>query len=330
MTDDPSPQDSPPIKPRRTDPSGRRADLLLEESRLAEVVQAGKVPDPEQSWSSPQSPRRRTILLSALALTLLALLAVGIPLAYKFLASSKKPAVPLPQPASLLPPNFMETSNAAEIRASTEAAIRGFMNASTDAQRCQFVLGGTSVEQRMTTFHQRPDAATPAGFGALLEVGHAAFAGIPIQVASASEANQQVGWSFILLPLRDRMVIDWEASVAYGTRSWADFIGNTHADPADMRVYLKRLSPPDPLPNLHYYEVSARADNGKALATVPADTTLATLLSATVPPGASQPVHLRLQWQHHDPSPPTLEIIALIHNFWIDTERWKASLHDTL
>ncbi len=323
MTDDPSPPASPPNTPRRTNPSGRSADLLLEETRLAEAVQAAEVPDPEESWSSPQSPRRRTILLSTLAL-----LAVGIPLAYKFLASSKNPAVPLPQQASILPPNFMETSNAAEIRASTEAAIRGFMSATTDAQRCQFVLGGTSVEQRMTKFHQRPDSATPAGFGALLEVGHAAFAGIPIQVATASEANQQVGWSFILLPLRDRMIIDWEASIAYGTRSWADFIGNTHADPADMRVYLKRLSPPDPLPNLHYYEVSARAENDNVLATVPADSPLATLLSATVPLGASQPVHLRLHWQHHDSSPPTLEIIALIHNFWIDAERWRSSLRE--
>jgi len=304
---------------------------LLEESRLAKAAHthAAEVPDPEQSWSSPQSSPRRTILLSTLALTLLA---VGIFLAYKLSASAKDPVATATATAtsSPRPPNFMETSNAAEIRASTEAAIRGFMNASTDAERCQFVLGGTRVEQRMTKFHQRPDAATPSGFGTLLQVNFAAFAGIPIQAATASEANQQVGWSFILLPLRDRMVIDWEASVAYGTRSWADFLGNTHADPADMRVYLKRLSPPDPLPNLHYYEVSARAENGNVLATIPADSPLATLLSATVPLGASQPVHLRLRWQHLDSSPPTLEIIALIHNFWLDAERWKASLRNPL
>ena len=268
-------------------------------------------------------PGTRITLLALLALPLLA---VGILVAYKFSTSASPPVTATPRLDSPLPPNFMETSSAAEVRASTEAAIRGFMNATTDAERCRFVLGGASVLPRMAEFHQRPNSPSPEGFGSLLDVGLAAFSGIPIQVATASEANQQVGWSFILLPLRDRMVIDWEASVAYGTLSWPDFISNQPPQASDLRVYLKRLFPPDPDPGLHVYEVSARAESATATATVKATTPLAALLTAIAPPGASQPVHARLQWRPHDASPPTLEITDLLHNFWIDADRWKASL----
>lgn len=311
-------------------PSSRRTrtpDLAEEEARRESTVRTVlEDRGPEQSWLRPERhlPPLRII---GLAVLLVLITICGALLGIRLLSRHQ------PAPETVTPPPrparpFLETAPVEEIEAQTLATVKGFMNAGTPAERCRFVIGGVELAEKMRAFYERPGSPAPGPFGSILKVQDGAFGGHPIKVVFAAEDNDTVGWSFILVSLQDRLAIDWEASVAYGQLSWDDLLRDQPRQPVQMRVYLRRTTGLNsPSTDHHFYEVSARGGEDHLLATVEADSPLATELAQAVPPGASQPVNLRLRWPPPATDRPHPEITTLLHNFWINTQRLERALH---
>ena len=119
--------------------------------------------DPEQPWTAEEKegPKRKTILIIAGTTALLAALLF---LTFKFtkvpLGAALTSSARLAQNTS---PSLMETGNVTEIRTATQATVRGFMEASNYTDRCNFVGGGSELEERMREEkeHLTPHSGSP-------------------------------------------------------------------------------------------------------------------------------------------------------------------------
>lgn len=321
VPEQPAPPEVVRLEPTRSPPQRTRTpDLVEEQARRESTIRTVQNQGPEQSWLRPER-RLPPFRIIGLAILLILITISGALLGVRLLSRHRptpEAVTPAPRPAR----PFLETASVEEIEAQTLATVKGFMNAETPAERCRFVIGGKKLAEKMRAFYERPGSPAPAPFGSILKVQDGAFGGHPIKIVFAAEDNGTVGWSFVLVSLRDRLAIDWEASVAYGQLSWDDLLRDQPRQPVQMRVYLRRM--PDeasPSPERHLYQVSARRSETPLLATVPTNSPAAIELARTVPPGASQPVNIRLRWPPPSTDIPHAEITELLHNFWIDTER---------
>jgi len=225
-----------------------------------------------------------------------------------------------------IPPHFMEKSSAAEVKVEVERVVKGYLDASNHAERCEFVMGGEEMEGVMSEFLARPDVGgIPEGFGEMVEIQPASVEGQAMMVAVASHSEGGSASMYILIPTEDGMVIDWEATVCYGEMPWKEFLSERPSREVDMRVYLTRLPPQfsEEYPDEEYdrFEVSIRGHQDKLTSYVSKGTDLHTQLMRAVPPSGTQPVRLKLSWADGNTGKPEIKIAGLIHNYWVDFSR---------
>ncbi|MDB4499383.1 hypothetical protein N9213_03010 [Akkermansiaceae bacterium] len=224
------------------------------------------------------------------------------------------------------PLHFGEKTTPEEIKVSITATVKGFMEAKSPEEASHFVLGGVKKIPLMKEFASRVGEVSPAGFGELIELKAGAFGGVPIQVAVVSEADGKSAWRFLLVPMSDRYLIDWEASVAYGEMSWKAFLRERPTGQTCLRVYLHRDHHQPGLPTEaenDFYRVQARVEKWALVSFVGKDSPIAEELKKIVPPSSSQPVRIVMKW---DEDKLTSEIVGIRHNYWINLSEYRAEL----
>lgn len=318
----PDQEEIPRLTPRHpSDFRSHEPDLIDEEYRLSETIQSIESATPETQWTDekPKGSYKKPIALIILSLAILVTVTHFI--VRTFVENPNPEPTPTRPSESLL---FTEAASAAEINASTKSAVRGFMEASTYADRCHFVVGGSTLEDRMRNFYQRPENPVPNSFGSIIDLKSTAFVGTPMQIVSVAESNGHSGWTFNMLPTSDRMLIDWESSVGYGELSWPNLLNQQPTEPLAMRVYLHRchryLPPFTDESSYEAFEITARGYSERLFGYALRNSPLQSQLQTIVPEGASQPVHITLRWKTKDPDCQAVEITSLLHNFWINPD----------
>ncbi len=218
--------------------------------------------------------------------------------------------------------NFMEKASAGELRNAIEVSVRGYLGATSDAERCRFIIDGEGKEEKLREFFQRKDiGAAPQGFGEIVKTEPASIGGRPFVVALASGRQEGKAWLLQLVPTETEMKIEWEATVCYGEVSWSQFLKERSEKAVQMRVYLEGIRAPlsAKIPDERYrtFEVSVRGQKVKALTHLKRGSALEREFAKVVPAQAVQPVNVRLRWADDPAGVRRLEIVELIHNYWI-------------
>jgi len=225
--------------------------------------------------------------------------------------------------------DFFERSTPAEIRRATEDAIRGFMNAKSNVERCRFVIGEEKLKEKMDEFYARfGTASTPLAFGKLESADQASFGGRAMMIALATEPSGKRAWMYNLFPVGDGMRIDWETSVSYGEYSWPRFLREQPEEAIQMRVYLKRL----PLFKMRQrlaseydtYELTAFGETQTANLFMKKDSEVTDQLRRYVPANAKHPMNLLLRWEPGKGGEKEIQLEKILHNLWAD-EEWVMS-----
>lgn len=316
---------------RSEDRSGRSSNVFQDEYHLPKELTDTPQTTLEESWGEQGNARKKLIIIGSL-LSLL-LLGVGGIITMGLLhepalvtqvntATTNKEIPPLPP----LTEAFMERTAPEEFSKAVETTLKGFMNASTHKERCQFILNGEGKISKLEEFYAREQAAfLPKGFGRVEVSIPAAFDGRSMVLALAVEKSGKRAWNYSLFPEGDSMKINWETSVSYGEMNWRSFLAEKPSKPTQMRVYLSQIPvvqmtqfSPD-----HYdaYTVSAYGVPGTVILPVPKGTPKAnTLLKYVSPSAQKHPINLSLSWKIREnaqkKSGQSLHLENVIHNLW--------------
>lgn len=291
-----------------------------------EFTATGKTsPETESTWGN-RAPARNWNPFVAIVLGLLIAAVIGVAGIGIWLAVS--PDVPPPEDK----PGVWagRGSPAAELRAeqlnaAIESVARGYLEANNELARSRFVVGGRDALAAMREYHSRPGVGTPQSFGRILDRSPTVIDGLPMHMVMVAEKEGNTTHLLSILPIRDRMLIDWESSVGFGELSWEKFISTKPIHPVQMRIYLKH----DTAFNHAFsddsiwdsYEVSTRGYPDTLPAFVAKNSDPGRQIRKLVQPGASQPLNIRLHWADEGRA---LLITELIHNYWIDVDRLRS------
>lgn len=117
----------------------------------------------------------------------------------------------------------------------------------------------------------------------------------------------------------DRMLLHWEAMVAWGEMSWEALSVEKPKSPIEMRAYLRQIAPefqPIPIePGWKAYEVISRDRAFTGIAWVKQDSRPGMIL-ANLSANATHPICARFQYRGSDDN-PWLEISSPIHLRWV-------------
>ncbi|MGJ8695697.1 MAG: hypothetical protein ACSHYF_05220 [Verrucomicrobiaceae bacterium] len=325
MSEEP-PEEKPSGRLRAEDRRGRslemfQGDRLRSEKATQRAVEKAEEADPEEGWKDERSGgwRWRVMVVAAL------LVLVGVTAAvvnYVVIPRQEREARESLDAGKL----FSETASVEEVKAEVERVVRGFMEAKSHEERCQYVVGGRWMLGKMEEYYGRPGAKTPNGFGEVLESLPASFRGLAMEAVIAMEADGKSGWVYNLLPGRDGMLIDWEASVALSEMDWEEFCKLKPREKKMMRVYVSRAQyqPGLPAEGEHgFCMVTTRGSELSFPGYFRRDSEVAPKLKEIVPARASQPVTLGLRWNAEGTA---IEVVELKHNFWIDVAAYEGFL----
>lgn len=277
----------------------------------------------EEKWGETGSPRGgliATLLLVGLVISILGCLVAMMMMGKK----GEEMQVESPSTDAVVPSvGFLERASQDEIKKATLDAVRGFMNATTNEERCRYLLGGESMVRTLDEFYSREDAAyLSSGFGKIQSSESAVFDGEIVIIALAVESSGKRAWAYSLFAGEENdMKIDWMTSVSYGEMNWPRFLKEKPRKPVQMRVYLKRLAGfqatrhnPDeydafevtaygyPVDQVEILYVAKGSDEGEDLAKC-----------VGRGGGARHPVNLSLSWGGER---PVLQLEEVIHNLW--------------
>ncbi|MDA0768225.1 MAG: hypothetical protein O3A87_11905 [Verrucomicrobia bacterium] len=225
---------------------------------------------------------------------------------------------------------FIRDSSAEAIALSVETAVRGFMEATTDEERCRWVGGGESLREEMAEFYAREGVEAPRGFGGIESSKPLPFAGIPVEVVVAKEREGDGMEAFNLFPGSDRMLIDWESSVGYGEMGWEDFLKTHPTEAVQMRVFLR-------WENYYNYEfaddrkyqclgVRVRDGNEELYGYVERGSETELRLREVVAADAITPMNLRLKFLPWSGDKRIVWIEEVLHAYWVDGKQVEARM----
>ncbi len=225
---------------------------------------------------------------------------------------------------------FMRDSSAEVIARSVESAVRGFMDATTDEERCRWVGGGESLREEMAEFYARKGVEAPRGFGGIESSKPLPFAGIPVEVVVAKEREGDGAEAFNLFPGSDRMLIDWESSVGYGEMGWEDFLKTHPTEAVQMRVFLRW----DDYYNYEFaddrkyqcLEVRVRDGEETLYGYVERGSETERRLREVVAADAITPMNLRLKFLPWSGDKRIVWIEEVLHAYWVDGMKVEARM----
>ncbi len=280
-------------------------------------------PEEEDSWDSSRTLNdgTRTPTIQAFLAVSAAIAVIAVAYSVRQRKHSPGPDDPRPVVTEIIP-KAPPAPAPETVKTSIETTVRGYLSANTNEERCKWVIGGRETLDRMAEFFARPETRAPGSFGQILDVGDAAFDGLPMHMVMAAEADGINGHLLSVFEIGSQLLIDWESSVNYGEMAWERFLAEKPKTPVQMRVYLQRD---------HYYnhgfadeetwdsyQLSTRGFPDRIATYVKKSGTLGETLRAIVPTGASQPVNAWLQWSDDNRA---LTVVGLLHNHWVDTRR---------
>lgn len=216
--------------------------------------------------------------------------------------------------------SFMERAKPAEIKASVEQAVRGFMEGETLEERARYLVRGEEMLPLLKEYYKRVQNPLPRGFTGINEQINSAFGGIPLTAARALDEDRDEHW-FTVVSGRDQMLIDWESTVCYGEIEWGNFIKNRAEKEYLMRGYLLRVVDEEqagkgdaPL----YYRVKDRSGAVSIVAEPSRGGKVESLLKSLVAEGESRPMTVRIKFGDGE---PFAQITEVVHDLWIDVDR---------
>ncbi len=302
---------------RAEDRGGRIGEQYLDPEEHAEVL---ALQDPEENWKEePRDHRGRHIMLAFAIGTVLASIAFLV----FFFSLKPKPAIRNHSTNTAPPPSFVEKASPIEIERAIEDCVSGFMNATTNEERCRFLMGGDSLLASLDEYYGRPTEFPPKDYGKIYQSNQAAFGGVPIHSIFALEKEGTSGWVFNILPTQSEMKIDWGSSVGYGDRSWEDFTTSKPQESITMRVYLARATAESQVADprkFGFCKIYTRGNDESFPGFFLRKSKIASSLKYIIPRGGRQPVKVKLRWNTDGSA---IEILELVHNFWIDFERYQ-------
>ena len=277
----------------------------------------------EERWESTGFSLPKWVL----ALVVGGLIGVIVAAVIAYRTSANPPAVRKEialEQAVIEEPSFIERSSSKEIQEAVEETVSGFMNASSNVERCRYVLGGERLQETMDEFYSRYGSASqPQGFGRIQTSEPAVFGGETIMIVLAIDKSGKRGWTYSLFSDDEGMRIDWESSVSYGEFSWPKFLREKPKTKVQMRVYLRRLPTyraTRKLPNeADAFEVTAYRESLTEVLYVAKESAVGEALEKIIPERVKHPVNLYLSWNDQG----ELQADELIHNLWAPSDHKK-------
>ncbi len=242
--------------------------------------------------------------------------------------------------------DFVENSTTEDLEESAVESIRGFMEADTLDAATKFIVGGGERASLLEDFYRRPGNFFPNGFKKVIQKIPNALAEVfyfEIFVTDQDDIIHQ----FIVVPVGEKMLVDWACSVAYGELSKEDFFAQKPDSPKKMRFYVEpfheltgkmssiQLVKFD-MAEVFYFESSESIGlelndqflqlsdlNAKEVFTVrysPVDPYISNLVKILREQRARLPIQLTLVWNHELDCP---EISSLECIWWFDLKGVK-------
>lgn len=294
---------------RAEDRRGRMMDdLLIDHSAEGPIL----TDDPEEAWEEAEVSRYRRWIMQGLS----AIIAIGLfAVIFNSLMVVEEPK-PVPIQIIQKVVLFHESASVEEIEAEAERVVEAFMMSSDDRARCAHILGGKDRLHQLQGYYRREGHAPPSGYGGKIKVEPYALEGEALFAAVASDPDSKKFWIFHLRSTETGLLIDWEASVAYGDLSWDDFLSDQPQTPVVMRVYLTGVLAPPELgiddEEFRTFEVSFRGSTKKTIISLKRGSAIEKELAQMVPLSAPHPVTLYFRWTEDE-----LTIIQVLHNYWV-------------
>jgi hypothetical protein len=286
---------------------GVSVDDLLSESRAL-----------EETWAEKESERRSVSILRVICGVVLA--GAGALVWWVFQSSPSEVARSASRVGKTAP-LFIERATAKEVEKAVQEVVVHYMNAKNNGLRCEVIHGGEEMLSVLREYEDRAETVFPEGFGGRIKMEPYALQGSAAMSVLASDLDPRKLWVFIVSSTVDGMKIDWKASVAYGEMSWPDLMTQRPQKPVQMRVYLQDLpvavEPEIDERTTRAFAVSAKGYELEERILVKRDSPIGIRLGQLVPPGARQPVNVRLGW-----SGQALQLVEVIHNYWMQPQEF--------
>lgn len=332
---------------QRSEGSGKSGNLDFVKTSL-EKAASGSPQDLEEKWNDGETSddgeregSKRFVIALAVFVLLLAVMGVLF-LMFGESSGSDSPTVQAsadPQAVTKLS-DFLENSTMEELEESAVKAIRGFMESETLAKSTEYIVGGSKRANLLEEFYGRPENSFPNGFKKVLKKIPNTISGVFYFAVFATDQNDVIH-QFVVVPVGEKMRVDWACSVAYGEFSKEAFFEKKPDSPANMRFFVEPA--PKPLrqnSNIQLVELETFGlDPIKSTYPEPSDQFLRLTdlnaevsFSARISPKAHKclgllrllqakpsrlPVQLKLVWNSELQCP---EITSLEYIWWFDPE----------
>jgi len=218
--------------------------------------------------------------------------------------------------------NFLIGLTPQEAREASEDAIRGMMNASSVAERLEWTRPVSGLKERMEEYYSREGGLVGIKFGSIVDLSPVAFDGVPMEVVIATGKGTETTFPFTVLPGSDRMLVDWDSSVAYGEMSWDKMLVERPTQAVQMRVFVGASD----YYNYEFaddrryacYRLGSRGSEDMLYGFVERGSELALRLERTMQASASMPMNVRIKFPENTASKNFVVIEEVIHSYWVD------------
>lgn len=217
---------------------------------------------------------------------------------------------------------FLTELTPQEAREATEDAVRGMMDATSIVERLEWARPVSGLKERMEDYYSREGGLIGMKFGSIVDVSPVAFEGIPMEVVTATGKGSETIFPFTVLPGSDRMLVDWDSSVAFGGMSWDKLLAERPTQAVQMRVF---VAPSD----YYNYEFSddrryacllltSRGSEDILYGYVERGSEPALMLARAVQASAAMPMNVRIKFPENTASKNFVVIEEIIHSYWVD------------
>jgi hypothetical protein len=217
---------------------------------------------------------------------------------------------------------FLTELTPQEAREATEDAVRGMMDATSIAERLEWARPVSGLRERMEVYYSREGGMVDMKFGSFVDVSPVAFEGVPMEVVIATGKGAETNFPFTVLPGSDRMLVDWDSSVAFGEMSWDKLLAERPTQAVQMRVFLESSD----YYNYEFaddrryacYRLTSRGSEDNLYGFVERGSESALRLERTMQASASMPMNVRIKFPENTASKNFVVIDEIIHPYWVD------------
>ena len=222
--------------------------------------------------------------------------------------------------------DYLENLNEGGLKLEIAKSLGGFFNQSQTESAYSFVVGGDVIKPKVERYLEQYPEYSNLRYAGVKKISRAARFGIPFFYVTATFTNPAGDHERVMtmLPGKDRMLMDWEASFGFCELTWDEFLKAKPTEPVEMRVMVGLQKRPVASDQTKKFLVLVAGPDEPVNVFIKAGSTPAKFIVARQREARGlYPYTVDMRWNTEVNMP---EIVALKHRFWIDLSRYRKAL----